>query len=199
MSRNKPKSKENRLKAKTGLSNNQFNSFSMLSTSCIGHLGGDAVCKSANGKEFTTFRIAHTSRWTNANGTTNEETCWVDCVMQGKPNVIEFLKKGQLVYVSGSTSLRVYSSQKDRCMKAGLTINVRQLELLGGRADEVPSKLYSKDGSKEVSVFKYFYAPDMKREPNTEEYVKLVSRSNDAFLADRSGWVTRVKTEGESE
>ena len=171
----------------------------MLTTSCIGHLGGDAVCKSANGKEFTTFRIAHTSRWTDANGTTNEETCWIDCVMQGKPNVIEFLKKGQLVYVSGSTSLRVYSSQKDRCMKAGLTINVRQLELLGGRADEVPSKLYSEDGSKEVSVFKYFYAPDMKREPNTEEFVKLVSRSNDAFLADRSGWVTRVKTEGESE
>ena len=169
----------------------------MLTTSCIGHLGGDAVCKSANGKEFTTFRIAHTSRWTDANGTPNEETCWVDCVMQGKPNVIEFLKKGQLVYVTGSASLRVYSSQKDKCMKAGLTINVRQLELLGGRADDVPAKLYSTDRAKEYSIYKYYNAPELKRKPNDAEFVQLISRSNETFWVDKNGWVTNPKKEAE--
>lgn len=163
----------------------------MLQSILIGHLGADAVAKNDNGKEFIAFRVANTDKWTNASGQVNEKTTWVDCVMNGRPKVFDFLKKGQMVYVAGSVSLRVYSSAKDRCMKAGLTINVKQIELLGGRTDDVPSKLFTEDGKTEINVGKFFYAPQVQRSPAEPETMVLVSRSGERFLADRDGWVKR--------
>lgn len=163
----------------------------MLQTTCIGHLGGDAVTKNENGKEFSVFRIADTQKWTDDAGQTHEETTWVDCVMNGKPAVLPYLKKGQQVFVSGSTKLRVYSSAKDRCMKAGLTINVRQVELLGAKSDDVPSLLYTEDGKNEVKVNKWYNAVSMQRDATQLEQIVLVSRSGERYLADRQGWLTK--------
>lgn len=163
----------------------------MLQSILIGHLGADAVCKNDNGKEFVVFRVANTERWTDGSGQVNEKTTWVDCILSGKPKVFNFLKKGQMVYVSGSVSLRVYSSAKDKCMKAGLTINVKQIELLGGRTDDVPAKLYTEDGKTEINVGKFFYAPDTQRSPAEAETIVLVSRSGERFVADRDGWVKK--------
>ena len=42
-------------------------------------------------------------------------------------------------------------------MKAGLTIKVRNIELLGGFTDAVPSRLYDKDGV-QYDVKKYYNA-----------------------------------------
>ncbi|MBO5423750.1 MAG: single-stranded DNA-binding protein, partial [Fibrobacteraceae bacterium] len=91
----------------------------MLQATAIGHIGGDAEVKSTNGKEFTTFRIAHTDKWTDESGQEHTNTQWIDCTMNGKPAVLEWLKKGQMVCVMGNLSTRIYSSAKDRCMKAG--------------------------------------------------------------------------------
>ena len=44
----------------------------MLQAICIGNLGSDAEVKSSNGKEFTTFRIAHTEKWTDDAGQVHE-------------------------------------------------------------------------------------------------------------------------------
>ena len=163
----------------------------MLQSILIGHLGADAMYKNDNGKEFVAFRVANTDRWTDGNGQLNEKTTWVDCILSGKPKVFDFLKKGQMVYVSGSVSLRVYSSAKDKCMKAGITINVKQIELLGGRADDVPAKLYTEDGKTEINVGKFFYAPQTQRSPEDAEAMVLVSRSGERFVADRAGWVKK--------
>lgn len=163
----------------------------MLQTNCIGHLGADAECKNANGKEFVTFRIANTDRWTDDAGQVHESTTWVDVILAGKPKVFEYLKKGQLVYVSGSISLRVYSSPKEKCMKAGLTINAKQIELLGGRADDVPSLLYTEDGKKEIHVGKFFYAPGAALPNGQEGTTILLSRSGERYVADKDGWVTK--------
>lgn len=163
----------------------------MLQTNCIGHLGADAECKNANGKEFVTFRIANTDRWTDDAGQVHESTTWVDVILAGKPKVFEYLKKGQLVYVSGSISLRVYSSPKEKCMKAGLTINAKQIELLGGRADDVPSLLYTEDGKKEIHVGKFFYAPESRSENGAPVSKVLVSKSGERFIADTEGWVKK--------
>lgn len=162
----------------------------MLQASAIGNLGGDVEVKTANGQEFITFRIAHTDRWTDANNQQHESTTWVDCVMNGVPKVMEYLKRGQQVYVSGSISLRIYSSKKDRCMKPGMTINVRSIELLGGKADSVPAILYNAETGAEVRVTKYYHASDMVRGQDKEENVLLISRTNVPFLCNRDGWVS---------
>lgn len=161
----------------------------MLQVTAIGHIGGDAEFKSSNGREFTTFRIAHTDRWTDEAGSVHESTTWVDCIMNGKPAVIEWLKKGQMVFVTGSCSLRVYSSAKDRCMKPGMTISVRNIELLGGKSDEVPSVLYDATTGAQVDVKKWYQAAAVVRDANQPEWLPLVSRSQARFVADRNGWV----------
>lgn len=167
----------------------------MLQGIAIGHIGGDAEVKNTNGKEFTTFRIAHTDKWTDENEQVHENTQWIDCVMNGKPAVIEWLKKGQMVYVSGSMNCRVYASAKDRCMKAGLTINVRQLELLGGKGDAIPNVLFDATNGVQVEVVKYYNVPSMVRDETQPELLPLVSRSQERFVADRNGWVQKFEGE----
>lgn len=167
----------------------------MLQTMVIGHLGADAECKNENGREFVVFRVAETDRWTDAAGQKHETTTWIDCILNGKPKVFDWLKKGQLVYASGPMSTRVYSSAKDKCMKAGITINVRQIELLGSRADDIPSRLYSEDGTQEVIIDKYYYAPQMVRDTSLPEALILVSKAGERFTADRRGFVRRIADE----
>lgn len=166
----------------------------MLQTSVIGHLGADAEFKNANGKEFVTFRVANTEKWTDDAGQVHENTTWVDCILNGRPNVANFLKRGQQVYAAGSLSLRVYSSAKDRCMKAGATINVKQIELLGGKTDDVPSVLYTEDGAHEVRVGKFFYAPDLVDFQKEGEKTTLVSKTGERYIADEDCWVTKEIT-----
>lgn len=170
----------------------------MLTTIVIGHLGADAEQKNSNGNEFVTFRVAHTDKWTDDAGQTHENTTWIDCIINGSPKVLPYLKKGQMVYVSGSLGLRVYSSPKERCMKAGATISVKQIELLGGRQDDVPSVLYSEDGQTEYRVGKFFYAPSAAQKEGEQEKKVLVSKSGERYVADKDGWVLREQATPES-
>lgn len=163
----------------------------MLQATLIGYLGADAEAKSTNGNEFITFRIANTDKWNDESGQVHEQTTWVDCVMNGKPKVFDYLKKGQLVYVAGSISLRVYSSAKERCMKAGMTINVRQVELLGGKSDDIPSVLFTGDGKEQVHVGKYFYSPAAVGEDGKPKSRILCSKSGERFVQAIDGWITR--------
>lgn len=163
----------------------------MLLDFAIGHIGGDAEVKTANGREFTTFRIANTERWNAQDGSTKEVTEWIDCVMQGRPNVLPWLKRGQQVCVVGTSTLRVYSSKKDRCMKAGRTVNVLRLELIGsGQSDAVPSRLYDENGV-EHKVTKY-YMSDVKK-------CTLVSVRGEQFTVDNKGWCTPVVVNNQDE
>ena len=159
----------------------------------IGHLGSDAEFKNENGREFTTFRVANTDKWTDQSGQVHEETTWVDCIMNGKPGVFDYLKRGTQVYVSGSGKLRVYSSAKERCMKAGITIQVRSVELLGGKTDDIPRILYDANTGVQVDVSKLYNAPSLVRGEDQPEWVPLVSRSQERYVADRNGWVQPFK------
>lgn len=153
----------------------------MFTVQAIGNIGSDAIVRSESGNEFVSFRIAHTSKWTDSEGHEHSKTQWIDCVMNGKPKVLEWLKRGQLVYISGSAQLRVYSSAKDRCMKAGVQVSVRQLELLGNAADVVPRYLFDADGVRH-DVQKYF---------NTEVHsAVLYSMRGDVYNSDENGWIS---------
>lgn len=152
----------------------------MFQSICIGNIGGNAEVKGDNGREFVTFRIAHNERWTDNQGVTHDNVQWIDCVMNGRPAVLPYLKAGQLVMVQGSSSLRIYDSAKDHCKKAGIQINVRTLELLGGSSDKVPTRLYSADGTT-YEVTKYFHCG--------LQGGFLKSSKGEEFAVDDNGWV----------
>lgn len=161
----------------------------MLQSTVIGNVGADARVNNKDGREFVTFRVAHNDSWTDAAGQQHSNVVWVDCIMNGHPKVAEFIKAGTQVVCNGRTFLRVYSSQKDRCMKAGLTINVESIQLLGGVTDEVPRRLYDNNGVQH-DVTK-FYLTDVKSST-------LMNTRGDQFVTDKKGWVTPVKPAADS-
>lgn len=161
----------------------------MLQCTMIGNLGANAEIKTADGREFVTFRIAHNDSFKGADGVRKETSMWVDCTMNctgGRPAVLPYLTKGTTVCVVGNVSLRVYSSEKDRCMKAGLTIHVQKLELLGGSGDTIPRRLYTSDGVM-VDVNKYYHA-------ETQEAMLYDQRGNGYQVAE-GGWILTPQTQ----
>ena len=158
----------------------------MLQTTVIGNVGADAQFQSKDGRDFVIFRVAHNDVWTDQAGQQHSSTIWVDCIMNGKPKVAEFIKAGTQVFISGRTSVRVYSSEKDRCMKAGITINVDTVQLLGGINDEVPRRLYDDHGAQHD--VKKWYLTDVKS-------TTLKNVKGDEFLVDPNGWVSPKKVE----
>ncbi len=160
----------------------------MLQAILIGNVGANAEYQEKDGRKFTTFRVAHNDRWTDQTGQTHNNTVWVDCIMNDHPNVAQYLKQGTQVAIIGNVSLRVYSSQKDRCMKAGMTINVRNVELLGGQTDAVPTRLYDQQGLQH-DVTKFYHT--------NVASTQLMSQRGEPFAVDQNGWVSPIKTEQE--
>ena len=152
----------------------------MLKLQAIGNIGGQAEVKNSDGREFTSFRIAHNDRWTDTQGNAHDTTQWVDCIINGRSPLLEWLRPGQQVFVDGSLSTRVYSSAKDRCYKAGLTISVQRIELIGGSSDLVPARLYDENGQ-QVDVSKYFHCPLSGQ--------VLRSQRGQEFVVDDNGWI----------
>lgn len=161
----------------------------MLKAMIIGRLGGDAEVKVSNDRKFVAMRVAHSYRWKDANQVDHEETLWVDVVLDGEPSVTPYLKRGAQVYAEGRVSTRVYSSPKDKCMKAGLTINARSIELLGGQSDAIPAELYDPNTGAAVSVVKMYSVPELIRGANLPEFLPYVSKHGERFVVDRSGRV----------
>ena len=153
----------------------------MLQATVIGNVGADAQFQSKDGREFVTWRVAHNDSWTDQAGQQHSNTIWVDCIMNGKPKVAEFIKAGTQVVCIGRVQLRTYSSAKDRCMKAGMTIQVESIQLLGGSSDTVPRRLYDDHGVQHDIVKLYF--TDVKD-------TTLMSQKGESFSVDKKGWVT---------
>lgn len=155
----------------------------MFKASVIGNLGADCRVVNDNGHSFVSFRVAHQERYTKADGTQVERSQWVDCVLpysNDVPRVTQYLVRGASVYVTGDAQLRVFSSKIEKCFKAGITLHVRDVQLLGGRSDEVPSRLYDEQG-RQVDVTKYYHV-DMAG-------CILLSKRNERYAVDDNGWV----------
>lgn len=154
----------------------------MLSVHVIGRLGAAAEIKSANGREFLTFRVAHNERYMRADGTTVDNTVWVDCVMaSGFHNLVKYLTVGTSVYVMGALSLRIYSSKAERCMKAGAQVSVQRLELLSTQSAAVPAELFDVEGVAHP-VQTYYLAQGAVS-------CELRSSRGAIFDVDKDGWV----------
>lgn len=162
----------------------------MLQVVLVGNLGANAEKKVSNGQEFTTFRVAHNNDWTDQSGERHKDVVWCDCILHGHPAVVDYLNAGTMVCVTGNPTLRVYSSKKDRCMKAGMTINVQRIELLGGKTDPIPAQLINTDGVI-FPVSKYYHV-DAKD-------VELIDNRWGQYAVDANGWVTKKEVKAENE
>ena len=158
----------------------------MFKATVIGNLGADAVTKDENGKKFTTFRVAHADRWTDDSGQVHESTQWVDCIFNDRPKVADYLVKGTTVYVTGNAKLRCYSSEKARGFVAGIRIQVASCELVGGKADLVPSRLYDRGGVMH-NVNKFYHT-----DPTALSEPILLNTSGKEFAVDDNGWVLPI-------
>lgn len=157
----------------------------MLKLEVIGNLGSDAEIKDDNGRKYVQFSVADTRRFTKADGTKSEATNWVSCFMRNPDaEVIKYLKKGTKVFVRGNGELRIFSSAKDRMMKAGVSINVQEVELVGGSSDEIPRELAVPETGMLIQVSKYYWA----------DVSKLDARPT--FLYDRAGRMYSVDSNG---
>lgn len=170
----------------------------MLKVELIGNLGADAEVKSADGNKFITFRVADSYKITSTDGKEVSYTNWVDCIISNVDSkIFPYLKSGVKVFVRGNGRTRVYSSKKDRMMKAGLTVNVTEIELCGGTTDIVPRQLIDPSTAKVVDVQKFYWIPESKpgmARTFTKEYV---DKQGQLFYMDYKGFVTPAKVEDE--
>jgi single-strand DNA-binding protein len=107
----------------------------MIKMQIIGRLGKDCVVNTVNGKNVINFSVAHSEKYKDSQGTQQEKTIWVDCAYwTERTAVAPYLTKGTMVFVEGQPEARSFQ-RNDGTPGASLSLRVRDLQLLGGRAD----------------------------------------------------------------
>lgn len=111
----------------------------MIKMQVIGNLGKDCVVNTVNGKNVINFTVAHTEKYRDSQGNNQEKTTWVDCAYWTDRTAISpYLTKGKQVYAEGTPEVRSFTRQ-DGTGGASLSLRVREVQLLGGRGEGVPS------------------------------------------------------------
>lgn len=103
----------------------------MFKAQIIGNLGNDAQVQVINGSEYVAFDVAHSYKIGD-----KDATVWISCLMRGRAKVMEYLKRGTKVYVSGDLSGRIYDSSHYRCKMIGYTVFVDTLQLCSSRKED---------------------------------------------------------------
>lgn len=162
----------------------------MLKVELIGNLGADAEVKDSQGNKFVAMRIAHSEKWKTQDGQEHERTIWVDATMNDvESKILPYLRQGVKVFVRGNASLRVYSSPKDRCMKAGLTISVREIELVGGQSEDVPRRLIDPQTAALYEVTKHYWCNRNNDDLAQDAMYGLVDERGRQFVMNKGGFV----------
>lgn len=160
---------------------------------CMGNLGADAQVQTVNGNTFVSFKVADTQKFTNQKGEAKETTTWISCAWSGDGGrLLPFLKKGVKVYVVGRPSYRVYSSQKQRMMMAGVDMHVISIELAGGSSDDVPRQLVEASTGAIVDVSKYYWVANLKS-------CQLIDKQGREYNVDDRGFVTAANVPASEE
>jgi single-strand DNA-binding protein len=103
----------------------------------IGHLGKDAeVRHTTGGKAMVNFTLATTTKWKDQQGKRQERTEWHRCTCWGErwENVVQYLHKGQKIYVEGEVRYR--EGEKDGVKTHYTDIHVDEIELIGPKRDD---------------------------------------------------------------
>lgn len=172
----------------------------MFKVEIIGNLGADAEVKEANGSKFVTMRVADTRKVKNDKGEERSVTSWVDVTFsQTDSKVLPYLRQGVKIFVRGNGDLRVYSSPKDRCMKAGLTIHASEIELCGGQSDDVPRQLIIPDSGQLVDVSKHYWVNIDTKKMKKGDTLPLYDAKGRVYSMDAGGFVHVVEEQQESD
>ena len=172
----------------------------MLKIELIGNLGADADIKDVNGSKFVTMRVANTDKWKDEQGNTKERTTWIDVTYNNvESSVVPFLKAGVKVFIRGNGSTRIYSSQKDRCMKAGLKVAATEIELCGGQSEAVPKQLILPETGAIVDVVKFYQAQCDTSKWKKEDVGFLVDTKGGQYQMVKGGWVCPIEGEQKQE
>lgn len=168
----------------------------MFKVEFIGNLGADAEVKDINGSKFVTFRVAHVDKWTTQNGEKKEVTTWADVTLNNtESKVIPFLKTGVKVFVRGNGDLRVYSSPKDRCMKAGLRIAALEIELCGGVAELVPRQVVDPNDGTLHDVTKFYWCDAATKGMKAQDVRELIDQRGNRYWLNNKGFVAPIPAE----
>ena len=107
----------------------------MIKMQIIGNLGKDCVVNTVNGKNVINFTVAHTEKFRDSQGNNQEKTTWVDCAYwTDKTAISPYLTKGKQVFVEGTPEVKSFQ-RNDGTPGASLSLRVREVQLLGGRAE----------------------------------------------------------------
>lgn len=168
----------------------------MFKVEFIGNLGADVEIKNADGKKFATCRIAHTEKWTDGNNVEHTDTTWADVTINDTDSkILQFLKAGTKVFVRGNGRLRLYSSKKDRCMKAGISIQAWEIELCGGSSDAVPRQVIDPTNGQLYDVQKYYWIPKETKGMKNDDVVAMVDVRGNQYMMNNQGFVAPVQAE----
>ena len=119
----------------------------MIKMQVIGNLGKDCLVNTVNGKNVINFTVAHTEKYRDSQGNNQEKTTWVDCAYwSDKTGIAPYLTKGKQVFDEGTPELRTYQ-KNDGTNGASLSLRVREVQLLGGKADGPSSGGYNQQAS----------------------------------------------------
>jgi len=106
-------------------------------TIVVGHLGRDPEMRyTPTGVPVTSFSMATTRKWTNANGEPQEKTTWfrVTCWRKLAESAAQYLKKGQAVLVEGEIDASAWTD-KEGNPRASLELNALNWRFVGGRGE----------------------------------------------------------------
>lgn len=162
----------------------------------IGNLGADAEVVENNGQKFITLSIADSRKYKKQDGSEVTQTNWVDAIINNPDHpILPFLKQGVKVCVIGNASLRIYSSKKDRMMKAGLTVHVNTIELCGGSSELVPRQLIDPYNGRIFEVMKYYWVNRDNNSMEKDENYTLVDTKGKQYLMSKGGFVSPLQVE----
>lgn len=137
----------------------------MIKMQIIGNLGKDCVVNTVNGKNVINFTVAHTEKYRDSQGNNQEKTTWVDCAWwTDRTAIAQYLTKGKQVYVEGQPEARSFQ-RNDGTPGASLSLRVREVQLLGGRGDNVGGSSYNSSAAATSSVSSNIPQPSDITEP----------------------------------
>lgn len=97
----------------------------MIQIVCNGNLGADAERKEINGKMYITFRMGVRTR---------KDTQWVSVLYRDSEKLMEYLKKGQSVIISGEPSFNTYVNKEGK-INIDVSVFANTLDLAGSKGD----------------------------------------------------------------
>ena len=107
----------------------------------VGNLGQDPESRfMTNGTAVTNLSIATNESWKDQNGETQDRTEWHRVVMYGRmaETAVEYMRKGQMVYVEGRLNTREWEDQ-NQIKRKTTEIRCDNFTMLGRRGDSTGS------------------------------------------------------------